>query len=264
MSTYHLRPDSLPAYIEKLNGFRPLLIDGYPSAVEILARYINETGIQLAFAPIAISTTAETLQEHQRDEIERAFRCPVYNQYASSEGAPWIVQCLHGSYHLWTDTGVFEFLNHRKASAGDTLADLVVTSFRAKKTPLIRYNIGDSVRLHADATACPCGSSFPTIAGVVGREEDVLYTPQRGFVGRLDTAYKGLPGVLRSKIVQTKDSHVDVYVVPTGGYSADVAEQLRSNLRDRLGEIEIEIILVESIPLSRNGKFKAVERQVAD
>ena len=262
MSTYHLRPDSLLSYIEKLNRFRPLLIDGYPSAVEILARYINESGIRLAFTPLAISTTAETLQEHQRDEIERAFGCPVYNQYASSEGAPWIVQCSHGSYHLWTDTGVFEFLNHRKTSAGDTIADLVVTSFRAKKVPLIRYNIGDTVKLRADVAACPCGSAFPTIGGVVGREEDVLYSPQRGLVGRLDTAYKGLPGIIRSKIIQTHENRIEVLILATAEYNPEVESRLLSNLRDRLGDIEIVIDVVDDMPLGNSGKFKAVENRV--
>lgn len=262
MSTYHLRSDSLPAYIQKLNGFRPLLIDGYPSAVEILARYINESGIQLKFAPIAISTTAETLQAHQRDEIERAFRCPVYNQYASSEGAPWIVQCSHGSYHLWTDTGVFEFLNQRRTSAGDVLADLVVTSFRAMKTPLIRYNIGDTVRLQDDAVSCPCGSAFPTIGGVIGREEDVLHSPQRGFVGRLDTAYKGLPGIVRSKITQTDENRIEVLVIPTAEYTHSAEAKLISNLRDRLGDMDVAIYVVDDIPVGRSGKFKAVENRV--
>lgn len=262
MSTYHLRPDSLPSYIKKLKEFRPLLIDGYPSAVEILARYINETGIELGFRPIAISTTAETLQDYQREEIERAFSCPVYNQYASSEGAPWIVQCSHGSYHMWTDTGVFEFLNPRQLSSGEVLADLVVTSFRAKKTPLIRYNIGDRVRLLTDATACSCGSPFPTLAGVVGREEDVLCTPQRGFVGRLDTAYKGLRGIIRSKIIQAREDRIEVLIVATSEYGPAVEGQLISNLRDRLGDIEIAITVVDDIPLGNNGKFKAVENRV--
>lgn len=262
MSTYHLSPRNLPAYIEKLNQFQPQLIDGYPSAIYVLAKFINDTQSKIDFLPTAISTTAETLFDYQREEIERAFSCGVYNQYASSEGAPWIVQCSEGGYHLWTDTGVFEFLNTREAEDGRIVADLVVTSFRSRKTPLIRYNIGDTVSLLPSSASCSCGSAFPVIEGVTGREEDLLYTPERGYVGRLDTAYKGLHGIFRSKIVQTKDDHIDVYVVPTADYSADVAEHLRDNLLDRLGNIGIDVFTVESIPLSSNGKFKAVERRV--
>lgn len=264
MSTYHLTPQNMSAYIKKLNAFQPHLIDGYPSAIYVLARFINETGARVEFKPTALSTTAETLFDYQREEIARAFGCPVFNQYASSEGAPWIVQCRKGGHHLWTDTGVFEFENTRKAEDGRTLADLVVTSFRSRKTPLIRYNIGDTVTLAPPDSLCPCGSAFPLVGGITGREEDTLYTPARGYVGRLDTAYKGLRGILRSKIVQTEDDRIEVYVVPTAGYSEAVEEELRSNLRSRLGDITIAIREVESIPLSSNGKFKAVERRVAD
>lgn len=263
MSTYHLSPRNIPAYIKKLNEFQPQLIDGYPSAIYVLAKFINDTATEVSFSPTAISTTAETLFDYQREEIERAFGCPVYNQYASSEGAPWIVQCSEGSYHVWTDTGVFEFFNARESESGQTLADLVVTSFRSRKTPLIRYNIGDTVSLLPSVARCTCGSAFPLIGGVTGREEDVLYTLERGYVGRLDTAYKGLSGIFRSKIVQTKDDHIDVYVVPTADYSEAVQEQLKSNLRERLGDIDIAVLVVESIPLSKNGKFKAVERHVS-
>lgn len=262
MSTYHLTTGNMHEYVNRLNSFKPSLIDGYPSAVHVLARFINETQAQLSFRPTAISTTAETLHGYQRADIERAFGCPVFNQYASSEGAPWIVQCRKGSYHLWTDTGVFEFMNERISDDGRRVADLVVTSFRARKTPLLRYSIGDTVELAPDAQRCSCGSGFPVVKGIVGRDEDMLRTPERGFVGRLDPAYKGLSGILRSKIVQIAPDAIDVYVVPTDGYSLSTEAQLVHNLLDRLGSVSISVKRVDNIPLSSNGKFKAVENRV--
>src|SRR5690606_23504378 len=105
MSSYHLKTENVMYNIDKLNTFRPLFIDGYPSAIYILAQYINKNKITLAFCPKAIATTAETLYDYQREEIERAFKANVFNQYASSEGAPFITECRHGQLHLNLDSG---------------------------------------------------------------------------------------------------------------------------------------------------------------
>ena len=60
---------------------------------------------------IAITTTAETLYDYQRSIIQEFFQCKVYNQYASSEGSPFITECKSGSLHVNMDSGIFEFLN---------------------------------------------------------------------------------------------------------------------------------------------------------
>jgi phenylacetate-CoA ligase len=261
MSTYHLRGDWLGAYVEKLNKYRPELIDGYPSALYLLAQWILAKRIQPSFRPIAISATAETLLDHQRSAIEDAFGCKVFNQYASSEGAPWIVECAHGNYHLWLDTGVFEFINAQRHDADTDIAELVVTSFRNMKTPLIRYRIGDYVQTYRTERACTCGSPFPIVKGVVGREDDILFTEAKGSVGRLDPAYKGVQGVVQSKIIQRDLNTVDVLIVKSARFDRSQHDLLLHNLRDRLGDdVNIKFTFVDSIPLGRAGKLKSVER----
>ena len=98
MSSYHLKELYIPSYIKKIKSFKPELIDGYPSAIYVIAKYINTNNINLNFKPKAIAVTAETLYDYQRFEIERAFGCHVFNQYASSEGSPFITECKRGIY----------------------------------------------------------------------------------------------------------------------------------------------------------------------
>ncbi len=262
MSTYHLTDANMKAYIEKLNRFKPEFLDGYPSAFYALAQFILENNLTLDFKPVAISTTAETLYDRQRKAIKKAFGCKVYNQYASSEGSPWIVECKEGHYHLWTDTGVFEFLDEKEHEDGTVIAEMVVTSFRNFKTPLIRYRIGDYVIRYKEEKRCPCGSHYPVIHSVIGRQDDILYTKEKGHVGRLDPAYKGLSGIKQSKIVQTGIDEVEVYIVVDAAYTDEVGKRLLQNLHDRLGvDISITLHRAGTIPLGKNGKFKSVERQ---
>lgn len=259
MSVYHIHPDNILDYVNELNRFKPDLIDGYPSVIYTMAKIINENNLPLKVRPKAISTTAETLHDFQREEIEKAFQCKVFNQYATSEGAPWIVECTKGNYHLWTDTGVFEFINERPIDAFTKEAELVVTSFRALKTPLIRYRIGDTVRISTKERPCECDSHYPMIDEMLGRDSDMLYTVEKGYITAPGAAYYGLQGIFRSKIIQTSIDHVEMQIVPTREYSEVIEQKILRNLREVIGNVQVSIHLVDEIPLNKNGKFKAIE-----
>ena len=265
MSSYHLTEKNLRAYVQKLNRFQPELIDAYPSAIYIIANYINRHNLQLVFTPTAIATTAETLFEYQRLEIEKAFNCKVYNQYSSSEGGPFITECREGKLHLNIDSAMFEFYKDGQFfTQGEGIAELVVTSFRQWMFPLIRYQTGDWVRFDVNAfkdSACACGCKMPTVLEILGREDDILFTKEKGWVGRLDPAYKGFDGIIQSSIEQIDLENIIVKIVPEKKYNAAIGQQLESNLKERLGEsIKIQIMLVDNIPQGPNGKIKAVKR----
>ncbi|MDH7446572.1 phenylacetate--CoA ligase family protein [Aquimarina sp. 2201CG14-23] len=263
MSTYHLTENNLGAYIKKLNRFKPVLIDGYPSALYIMSKYINKHSLKLNFVPKAIAVTAETLYDYQREEIEKAFQCNVYNQYASNEGSPFITECVEGNLHLNIDSGVFEFFNTdgKKAVPGD-IAKLVVTSFINYRTPLIRYDIGDTVMLNDESSAaCNCGCEMPIIERIIGREDDILWTEEKGYVGRMDTAFKGLTGIKKSQIIQENPKEIVLNMVIDEDYNDSVELTLLKNLKERLGEeTEYQINIIEDIPVGANGKFDAVKR----
>ena len=262
MSTYHLTESNLTSYITKLNKFKPVLIDGYPSAIYIISRFINKNNIILNFKPKAIAVTAETLYDYQRDDIEKAFQCKVFNQYASSEGSPFITECIHDNLHLNIDSGVFEFIDMEgnPAKAGG-IAKLVVTSFINYKTPLIRYNIGDTVLLASENKKCDCKCKMPIIEKIIGREDDILWSKEKGYVGRMDTAYKGLIGIKKSQIIQESPNKVVINMVIEHDYSEVIQKKLIKNLKERLGEkIDYHVNIVENIPTGSNGKIDAVKR----
>jgi phenylacetate-CoA ligase len=262
MSTYHLTDENMKHYIEKLNLFKPQFLDGYPSAFYILANYAIKNNLKIKCKPIAIATTAETLYDYQREAIEKVFNCRVYNQYASSEGSPFITECKSGRLHINLDSGIFEFLNakNEKAQSGE-IARMVVTSFRNLKTPLIRYDILDSI-LVGNNKKCNCGCEMPIIEKIIGREDDLLWTVQKGYVGRMDTAYKGLEGIIQSQIIQLNPTDFEIKNIVDQNYTTEIEEKFIKNLKDRLGKtVNLKFEYVDNIPLSKNGKFEAVKRK---
>lgn len=262
MSTYHLKPENLDAYVEKLNRFKPKYLDGIPSAYYTLALYILKNKIDIKFNLIAIVTTAETLYDDQRAVIEQAFRCKVYNQYASSEGSPFITECTQGNLHINIDSGYFELLNEKDeiAKPGE-IARLVVTSFRNLKTPLIRFDIKDSV-LASDYFTCECGCNMPMVKKLIGREDDILWTKEKGYVSAMTTAFKGVKGLLQSQIIQMSETDFILNNIVDSEFSTEMEKKLYVNLKNLLGEnINVTFKYVDEIPLGKNGKLEAVKRK---
>ena len=263
MSSYHLSDKYMKYYFDKLNNFRPLLLDGHASALYIISDYIKRAGLTLTFAPIAIATTSETLYEYQRKMIEDVFKCKVFNQYASSEGGPFITECKKGNLHINLDSGFFEFYrpDRTEAKPGDT-AELVVTSLKTFKLPLIRYAIKDIVELPLTVEECGCGCKMPMVQKIIGREDDVLWTEDRGYCGRMDTAFKGLKHILKTQIVQKSPELIEIYCIVDKDYTEEMEKIFIGNLRERLGiHIKIKFYYVDNISLGRNGKFDAVKRE---
>lgn len=264
VSTYHLNETNLKPIVEKINKFKPELIEGYPSAIYIISKYINANNIKLSFTPKCISTTAETLYDYQKEEIFRAFKTNALNQYSSSEGGVFITECRKGKLHLNLESGIFEFYNLKgeNAKSGE-MAELVSTSFRNSKTPLIRYKTGDWVKLPEKLSeTCSCGMNSSFVEKIIGREDDILFTEEKGYVGRMDTAYKGLVGISKSQIIQESPNLIIVNQVIDEDYTKEMDVKFIKNLRDRLGtNVKIKINNVDSIPLGANGKFNAVIRK---
>lgn len=267
-SSYHLSPLNLPAYLEALEHFQPQIIDGYPSAIHIVADHILHGQRSCPVQPRAILVSAETVFPHQRQTIETAFRTKLYNQYASSEGAPSISECRHGQLHVHTDSGLVEIVD---ANGDPTLpgevGEMVVTSFTTHVVPMLRFAMGDAAVPTARSAPCPCGLPFPVVDAIVGRVDDILYTPDRGYVGRMDTVFKGVPStIVEAQIVQTSADTIVLRIVPDRAvYKTEHAGRVLAEMRKKLGDlITIQLEEVEGLPRSANGKLRTVVNLCSD
>ena len=263
MSSYDLHPKNMRAYVDRLRRFEPVVIDGYPSSIFIIARFINQSGQTGEIRPKLIMTTAETLEDYQREEIARAFGgCRVINQYASSEGAPFITEDEHGDLVVNIDTGVFEFVKpgtNEPAQGGD-IAEMIVTSFTTHAYPLIRYRVGDTVLL-PEKPRLARSWQMPVVERIIGRQEDIIYTPFRGYSGNLNKVFASSPStIIESQIVQTSETSITLRVVVAKkmGFSASDLDTAIKELRERLGPVSVDIEYYEKLPRGSNGKLRAV------
>lgn len=264
LSTTHLSADTIRDYVRALRQFEPELIDGYPSALLIIARFARALSLPLP-KPKAIIVSAETLEPEHRVELSEAFGCSIFNQYASSEPSCFWCDCEHGNMHENPEYGISEILDPlgNPVAPGEE-GEVVVTSFLNPVMPLIRYRLGD-VAIRRGGMDCPCGRRMPLIEKVVGRVDDILFVPDRGYVGRMDPVFKGLSSILETQIIQEDLDRIRVLLVPAAGYDEAVEEALLKNLREKLGQtVTIEVELVPGIPRGANGKFRSVLSKVRD
>ena len=254
MSSYHMTAANLDAYVAKLAAFSPELIDGYPSAIFLLARHINRRGWQGRVRPRLVMTTAETLEDFQRAEIVEAFAgVAIANQYASSEGAPFVTEDEYGDLVINSDTGVIEVAD------GSDEGEMLVTSFTTHAFPLIRYRIGDRIALEPGRLAR--STAMPVARAIIGRQEDLIISPDRGPVGRLDPVFKKMPStIVESQIEQTGADTIVLRVVPdhAAGYQPGQLASVVAELEARLGRMTISVEEHASLPRGVNGKLRAV------
>jgi phenylacetate-CoA ligase len=156
---------------EQLNAFAPTVLASYPSMAWVLAQ--EQRRGRLKIAPRALWTGGETLTAAMRRTLGECFHAPVRDSYGASECFLIANECRCGRLHLNADWVVLEPVDEhgQPVPAGELGATTLLTNLSNHVQPIIRYDLGDRVRLLP--AACACGSALPAIE-VQGRADDVL------------------------------------------------------------------------------------------
>lgn len=252
-SAYHADGSNLKYYVKQLNDFKPETIDGFPTIIHRIAKFILKNDITLTFSPIAIFPNAEALTDEMKEDIEKAFGCPVRNQYASSEGAPFITENIDGELEINPMSGYFEL-----QKIEGKIYELIVTGFYTTTTPLFRYKIGDSLELYEELPENYTQKDIK-IKRIIGRNNDFLRSIERGIVtnAHLSTSLKVLGDkVIDSQFVQNKLDTVEVkLVVDNKADKIKVKRDLEKELALTFGsKTNYDINFVDSIELTQGGK----------
>ena len=256
-SSFHITEDNMKYYVDSLNKYKPQAIDGFFSCMCDIASYIERHKIKLDFTPIAIFPTSETLTKTGRELLERVFKCKVYDQYASSEGAPFVTECENQVLHMELATGVFEHFE-------DGSDEILVTSFMTHGTPLIRYRIGDSMSFD-EGSICKCGIESPKVKEIKGRSLDFLYTTNGAKIFHIASAFASIPNaIIRAQAIQEKIGEIILKLeVDKKLYKPEYDNLLRKEFLHKFGkETKIIIEHVDEIPREKSGKFRLIKNNV--
>ncbi len=237
----------LDEHAERIERFRPHVLQAYPSAADLLARRLLSTGRRL-HVPITL-LTAEPVLPEQRERVRQALGSDVYTFYGARE-CGWIAaECVEHRLHVNTACVLLE---------RDDDGSLLVTDLVNRAMPLIRYEIGDRGTL--DPVPCPCGDPRPVLGAVDGRLNDVFTLPSGrrvpGVVADLRAYRVGL-GVLDAQLVQPELGVLEVNWVASPQYQPGDEEVMAARLRRMFfDELEVRLNRVDRLRPSPNGKVR--------
>jgi len=262
-STFHITDNNFDIYWAAFCKFAPEYIVGFPSSVYALCAMAATRGLKLENTVKAFFPTAETLLPIHREVISAVLDCKIADQYASSEGAPFILECEHGGLHIHPLTGIFEVVDENMQPAQE--GEILVTSFTTEGTPLIRYQIGDRIKLALQEKQCLCGSCFPLVEKIEGRSTDYIQSPTHGKVnlGNISNSTKNIAGIIQFQVIQKELERVNVLVVAGPDFVAKEQSKFKKALAERFGpQLEICLQVVDEIPKEKSGKFRFVKNSL--
>ncbi len=262
---FDMSPAKLDQYIADLRRQRPAMVFGYPSSIALIASAAQQRGIALNDLGVkVVFVTSERLYEHQRETIESVFKAPVANGYGGRDAGFIAHQCPEGSLHITAEDIVVEIVD----GAGKVLppgerGEIVVTHMATSDFPFVRYRTGD-IGVLSD-TPCACGRGLPVLAEVMGRTTDFVQASDGTVMHGLALIYvlRDMPEVAEFKIVQESLSLTRVEVVTGPGWCDAVADKVRADFRERLGQsVEVSVDPVGSITPEASGKTRYVVSRV--
>lgn len=263
MSAFHMSGDNLPLYIKKLKEYNPRYIEGYPSTLFILAKFLRSYNDYLPLH--AVFTSSETLHPVQRETIEEAFQTKLFDFYGLAERVVFATECaVHSGKHLNMDYGITEIIDKDNLPVENgKLGWITATGLHNYAMPLIRYKTNDVSTIKINI--CSCGRKFPLMEDVTTKAEDIITTPDGRYISSsiLTHPFKPLVNIIESQIVQEDISHITIKIVRSAEYNDEDSRMLLSAMRSRIGDdIKINIEFVDQVARTSNGKFRWVISKV--
>ncbi|MHB1147421.1 MAG: phenylacetate--CoA ligase family protein [Lutibacter sp.] len=154
---FNYRNESIDFFIKKLKNAK--YVHGYSSMVYETAKIINSQNLEKPANLKMVKGTSEKIMEAYQDEIQKAFGQRMVSEYGAAETGIIAFECPKGNMHLNMEGVIVEEIDK----------EIVVTNLQMHAFPIIRYKLGDYIKLAPKTIKCECGMQHLIIEEVTGR-----------------------------------------------------------------------------------------------
>jgi phenylacetate-coenzyme A ligase PaaK-like adenylate-forming protein len=254
--------------IERLADFSPTHLTAYASMLHQIAREIEAGRLSLPDLEQVVNIS-ERLLPHAREHYTHVFGTPVLDNYSMGECLFLANGCpTSGGMHLNADWAILEVVDeyNRLVPVGEKGAKVLVTNLANYVQPIIRYEIGDIIRM--STKPCGCGSTMPLIDHIDGRDSEWMYV-------KTDIGLRPLPPMIIEialnqmlhfrdyQLIQEEDTRVRALIEPLPGvaFDRDRANRIMHEQLQRYGldqKLEVELETVDSLKPEGDHKYQRV------
>ena len=256
-SILDLNRNALPAMAEEIQRQATTFYHGYPSALYLLAQEITRSGLNFP-QPEAVLLASEMVYDFQMEQIEMAFpKARFFAHYGCAERTILAGWCEHRRvYHVLPQYSLVEI--------DSGTGEIVGTNLYNVENGFVRYRMTDAAS-GVETSPCPaCRRPYvPIIGGIDGRQEDFIYSREKGWIPPAIVTYplKGLRDICGIQFQQDDPDTIIVNYFLRPGVSRDTIggelKGIESGLRRLVGaSARLEFRQVDDIPRGPTGKFK--------
>ena len=255
--------DTTDKQISILRKFKPDVLDGYTSSIRLLAKAVEEQGID-DIKPKVVFGTSELLDNETRKYINSVFDVEMVDHFGCVELNRTAWECIeHVGYHIDIDAVVMEFVRDGAGVSAGERGEIVYTGLYNYAMPLIRYEIGD-IGVPSEET-CPCGRGLPLMKLVEGRTDSFMQVPDgRVFPAMIwEPIMRRISGVGQFKAIQERKDLIRILLVKDDEFNQRTIDQIEADIKDVMGEeINVETEIVDEISKDKSGKVRAAVSKV--
>jgi len=261
LSAYSMDEHSLSEYLRFCLRFKPKLLIGYPSALSVFAAYLESRRARIP-SLVAISCSAETLYEHDREYLSETFEAPVFNRYGCREVGDIANEVPDANGLVVNSDRLFvEILNDKgEPCASGEQGEVVVTDLENYGMPLIRYGMGDFARWSPESAQGAQKYPFPILESVDGRTLDIVHAPNGNRIGGTywTILLRNKPGIKTFQVIQ--DAPNAIRILFTGEANAKPEfDYYRREIAERCGaELKVDFVETDRFEQPPGTKFRLI------
>jgi phenylacetate-CoA ligase len=257
--SFNMGVREMQKFHRELTFFQPDNILAYASSIYLFASFLRQAGLKPNYPLRSIISSAETLTDAMRAEVEKCFGAPVYDRYGTREVGAIASECdHHAGLHLHALDHYVEVVDFETGQRiWDKPGRLLITLLTNYAMPLIRYDIGDVGILTEDF--CTCGRAAPLVKKLLGRSSDFFVSPSGRLIhGEYFThALYGHRGIRQFQFVQETPTLYRLRIVKNADFQPSSLEAVKRETELVLGQsAEIRFEFVENIPSAASGKWR--------
>lgn len=254
-SSNHLNAATIDYYARALEEFRPDCLLGYPTSLEALCVLLERLRRRIHIP--AVLCSSEVLHDRVWNAARERLNCRVLDYYGQAERVAFAYATEPGVYRFLPGYAYVEF--ELAGHEGEhKLYEIIGTPLWNQSMALIRYRSGDLIRVPSqwgERELQELSLGLRTFSGVLGRDSDILITPEGVKVTGISHFQRDVANIVRIQVIQESATRVVIQVLPAQEYSERDQEQLLRNVREKLPDsMQVEIRAVKALERSARGK----------